>query len=108
MFGHQLPVDGTMCLVVINHIFPFANLIFTGELTQEELLNGFGSSKQFINSAAHALQGNSDHPKDLSNSLEAACQVASCTYEYNTDWGKKVRVCPHSFHTFKCSFLQLD
>ncbi|KAL3714737.1 hypothetical protein ACJRO7_006612 [Eucalyptus globulus] len=65
-------------------------LTSNGELTKEKSLNGFGSSKQFIDSAAHALQGNPDHPKDLSSSLEVACQVASCTYEYNTDWGKKI------------------
>ncbi|XP_056171014.1 cellulose synthase-like protein H1 isoform X2 [Syzygium oleosum] len=61
-----------------------------GELTEEKSLNGFGGSKQFINSATHALHGNLDHPKDLSSSLEAAGQVASCAYEYNTDWGKKI------------------
>ncbi|KAF8016705.1 hypothetical protein BT93_H2048 [Corymbia citriodora subsp. variegata] len=63
---------------------------FNGELTELESLNGFGSSKQFINSVAHALLDDSDHPRDLWSSLEAVCQVASCTYEYNTDWGKEV------------------
>ncbi|KAI6672790.1 hypothetical protein NL676_000696 [Syzygium grande] len=65
-------------------------LTSNGELTKEKSLNGFGGSKQFINSATHTLHGNSDHPKDLSSSLEAAGQVASCAYEYNTNWGKKI------------------
>ncbi|XP_030544378.1 cellulose synthase-like protein H1 isoform X3 [Rhodamnia argentea] len=67
-----------------------SGLTSNGEVTKERSLNGFGSAKQFINSAAHALRGNSDHPKDLLSSLEAAIQVASCTYEHNTDWGKKI------------------
>ncbi|KAL3714734.1 hypothetical protein ACJRO7_006609 [Eucalyptus globulus] len=66
------------------------SLISNGELTKVESLNGFGISKQFINSVAHALQGNSDNPKDLWSSLEAAYQVSSCTYEYNTNWGKEI------------------
>ncbi|KAI6672789.1 hypothetical protein NL676_000695 [Syzygium grande] len=65
-------------------------LTTNGELTKEKSLNGFGSSKQFINSATHALQDNADHPKELSSSLEAAGQVTSYTFECNTDWGKKI------------------
>ncbi|KAF7847277.1 hypothetical protein BT93_L3129 [Corymbia citriodora subsp. variegata] len=67
-----------------------SGLISNGELTKAKSLDGFGSSKQFINSATHALWGSSDHTKNLLSSLEAAHQVASCTYEYNTNWGKKI------------------
>ncbi|KAK3404472.1 hypothetical protein EUGRSUZ_K00778 [Eucalyptus grandis] len=67
-----------------------SGLTSNGELTKENLLNEFGSSKQFINSAAQALQGNSNHLEDLSSSLETVHQVASCTYEYDTDWGQKI------------------
>ncbi|KAL3714730.1 hypothetical protein ACJRO7_006606 [Eucalyptus globulus] len=67
-----------------------SGLTSNGELTKENLLNEFGSSKQFINSAAQALQGKSNHLEDLSSSLETVNQVASSTYEYDTDWGQKV------------------
>lgn len=67
-------------------------------VTVEDLLKGFGSSKELIRSAAYALEGKleADSPRCLSSSLEAAHEVASCTYEYNTDWGNKVRSSKHS------------
>ncbi|XVF81628.1 hypothetical protein PTKIN_Ptkin15bG0170400 [Pterospermum kingtungense] len=50
----------------------------------------FGNSKEFISSFGQALKGNKGtFPNNLSNSLEAACQVASCSYEYGTSWGTK-------------------
>ncbi|KAK1568118.1 hypothetical protein Q3G72_020786 [Acer saccharum] len=57
---------------------------------KDELVKEFGGSKEFINSASQALQGKTDCPTNLSNSLEAAYQVADCDYESNTNWGEKV------------------
>ncbi|KAK0602710.1 hypothetical protein LWI29_036177 [Acer saccharum] len=57
---------------------------------KDELVKEFGGSKEFINSASQALQGKTDCPTDLSNSLEAAYQVADRDYESNTNWGEKV------------------
>ncbi|XVF81632.1 hypothetical protein PTKIN_Ptkin15bG0170700 [Pterospermum kingtungense] len=50
----------------------------------------YGNSEEFMSSTVHALKGNKDFPNNLSNSLEAACQVANCSYEYGTSWGTKV------------------
>ncbi|KAJ0052403.1 hypothetical protein Pint_01998 [Pistacia integerrima] len=61
-----------------------------GKSYDYELLKEYGNSKEFITSAAHALKGNTDYfTSNLSKSLEAAHQVASCSYEYGTGWGKK-------------------
>ncbi|TXG55397.1 hypothetical protein EZV62_020653 [Acer yangbiense] len=56
---------------------------------KDELVKEFGGSKEFIISASQALQGKTDCPTNLSNSLEAAYQVADCDYEFNTNWGEK-------------------
>jgi hypothetical protein len=49
----------------------------------------FGTSKGFVDSATHILEGTTFDPyKSLD--LEAASEVASCNYEYNTAWGKEV------------------
>ncbi|XP_031286056.1 cellulose synthase-like protein B3, partial [Pistacia vera] len=62
----------------------------SGKSYDYELLKEYGNSKEFITSAAHALKGNTDYfTSNLSKSLEAAHQVASCSYEYGTGWGKK-------------------
>ncbi|KAF9688280.1 hypothetical protein SADUNF_Sadunf02G0181200 [Salix dunnii] len=62
-----------------------------GDLTEKEHLKIFGKSKEFIRSAAHALQGMANtSPKLLPNLTEAANQVAGCGYEYGTSWGKEV------------------
>ncbi|KAH7576717.1 hypothetical protein JRO89_XS01G0135400 [Xanthoceras sorbifolium] len=47
----------------------------------EMLLKEFGNSKELIKSAAHALKGDTNFPKDLSNSLDVAHRVAGSTYE---------------------------
>ncbi|OMO85978.1 Cellulose synthase [Corchorus olitorius] len=62
-----------------------------GKLVDETILRKeYGNSEEFINSAAQALKGKQGNsPKNLSNSLEAACEVASCSYEYGTSWGNK-------------------
>lgn len=49
-----------------------------------------GNSKEFINSAAHALKGKAYFTSILSKSLDVVYQVAGCDYEHSSDWGKKV------------------
>ncbi|OMO92762.1 Cellulose synthase [Corchorus capsularis] len=63
-----------------------------GKLVDETALRKeFGNCEEFINSAAQALKGKQGaFPKNLSNSLEAACEVASCNYEHGTSWGTKL------------------
>ena len=58
-------------------------------LSEKETMQKFGTSKGFVESAAHILEGTTF---DLykSHDLEAASKVASCDYEYNTAWGKQV------------------
>ncbi|EOX93250.1 Cellulose synthase-like B3, putative isoform 2 [Theobroma cacao] len=60
-----------------------------GKSVDDTLLNEFGNSEELINSAVQALKGKKGFPNNLSNSLEAACKVASCSYEYGTSWGTK-------------------
>ncbi|XP_044466008.1 cellulose synthase-like protein B4 [Mangifera indica] len=60
------------------------------KLSDNALLKECGNSKEFITSAVDALKGKTDNfPSNPSKSLEAAHQVASCSYEYGTGWGKK-------------------
>ncbi|KAK7261127.1 hypothetical protein RIF29_27431 [Crotalaria pallida] len=61
-----------------------------GRLSHMERI--FGTSKEFVESAAHALAGKKIFaPNDNHiNSFETAIEVASCGYEYDTDWGKEV------------------
>ncbi|CAK7348998.1 unnamed protein product [Dovyalis caffra] len=62
-----------------------------GDLADKEQLKILGNSKEFIRSATYALQGKASvSPKDLSNLIEAAHQVAGCGYEHGTSWGTEV------------------
>ncbi|KAH9669527.1 cellulose synthase-like protein B4 [Citrus sinensis] len=61
-----------------------------GKVADDELLKKFGNSKEFINSAAHALKGKAYFTSILSKSLDVVHQVAGCDYEHSSDWGKKV------------------
>ncbi|KAH1222434.1 Cellulose synthase-like protein H1 [Glycine max] len=63
-----------------------------GKLEEKILIRQFGSSKEFIKSAAHALGGNAYSANDItpSNFIEAATQVANCEYEDDTFWGKQM------------------
>ncbi|KAK2649358.1 hypothetical protein Ddye_016847 [Dipteronia dyeriana] len=56
----------------------------------DELLKQFGNSKQFIESAGHALRGETGLLLNPSNSLDAAHQVAGSTNENGSSWGEKV------------------
>ncbi|XP_020238421.1 cellulose synthase-like protein H1 [Cajanus cajan] len=62
------------------------------ELEEKILIQQFGSSKEFVKSAAHALEGSAYSVDDItpSNFTEAATQVANCGYEYGTCWGKQM------------------
>ncbi|XP_028797092.1 cellulose synthase-like protein H1 [Neltuma alba] len=64
------------------------------KLSDKELEQKFGSSKEFVKLAAQAWEGNtysgSSNVITPSTSLEAAIQVSSCEYEYGTAWGKQV------------------
>ncbi|KAK7324813.1 hypothetical protein VNO77_28670 [Canavalia gladiata] len=69
--------------------FGFTN----GTLSEKELVHKFGTSRGFIESATHTLEGKIFKTKDSllkSLDLEAESQVASCEYEYSTAWGKQV------------------
>ncbi|EEF33041.1 conserved hypothetical protein [Ricinus communis] len=59
-------------------------------LGDNELLNIFGNSMEFIKSADQALQGKTSTQRNLSNLVEAAYQVAGYSYEYRTAWGTEV------------------
>ncbi|KAI4322518.1 hypothetical protein L6164_022204 [Bauhinia variegata] len=62
-----------------------------GKLPEKELLQTFGSSIEFNESAAEALGGKSYSPNNnISKSLEAASKVAGYGYESGTAWGKQV------------------
>ena len=64
-----------------------------GKLTDERIQKTFGNSKEFTKTAARILSGLSgiSHcPYDLLNRVEAAQEVATCSYEYGTSWGTKV------------------
>lgn len=60
--------------------------LLVGKLLEDKLLE-FGSSKDLIISVAHALKGKTNPPYHLGDCIEAAHQVASCSYEYGTSWG---------------------
>ncbi|KAF3443443.1 hypothetical protein FNV43_RR13125 [Rhamnella rubrinervis] len=64
-----------------------------GKLTNKELLQTFGDSKDFIETASDALNGQASHSSEktsICESIEAAYQVAGCSYEYGSRWGSKV------------------
>ncbi|KAH7680951.1 Cellulose synthase protein [Dioscorea alata] len=62
-------------------------------LSYKEPKQVFGDCRELLDSAAHIRSANmktSGKLIDLSNKIEAAKQVASCTYEFNTCWGKEI------------------
>ncbi|RDX62085.1 Cellulose synthase-like protein H1, partial [Mucuna pruriens] len=62
-----------------------------GKLTENILIEQLGSSKEFVTSASHALEGSAYFGNDTpSNFIEAAREVANCRYEYGTCWGKQM------------------
>ncbi|XP_062150899.1 cellulose synthase-like protein H1 [Alnus glutinosa] len=91
--GIQGPLyAGTGCFhrrKIIYGLSPDTTESINGKLVEDKLLE-FGSSKELIKSAAHALKGKRDPPNHLWDSIEAANQVASCDYEYSTGWGREL------------------
>ncbi|XP_027339839.1 cellulose synthase-like protein B4 isoform X2 [Abrus precatorius] len=63
-----------------------------GKLVNKILTQQFGSSKDYVKSVAHALEGSTYPENDISPShfIEAATQVANCEYENGTYWGKQM------------------
>ncbi|CBI28828.3 unnamed protein product, partial [Vitis vinifera] len=97
--GLQGPMyGGTGCFhrrKVIYGLWPEGRMEIKGrrKLTDERLEKTFGNSKEFTTTAARILSGLSgiSHcPYDLLNRVEAAQQVATCSYEYGTSWGTKI------------------
>ncbi|KAK9048880.1 hypothetical protein SSX86_032153 [Deinandra increscens subsp. villosa] len=65
--------------------------IKTENVRIEDLHEVFGKSFELRESAAHILSGAKlENRKSPSSLIEAAIHVAGCSYEYGTDWGKKV------------------
>lgn len=64
---------------------------YLGRLDVEALKDQFGNSMELVSSANKILAEKIDDPHDLSSAVEEARKVASCGYEHNTSWGKKVR-----------------
>ncbi|XP_057514936.1 cellulose synthase-like protein H1 [Actinidia eriantha] len=61
------------------------------KLSNQALQKTFGGSMPFTKSAAQILSSmKPGSPRDLLSSLEAAKQVAGCSYEYGTLWGREV------------------
>ncbi|RVW38921.1 Cellulose synthase-like protein H1 [Vitis vinifera] len=80
---------------VIYGLWPEGRMEIKGrrKLTDERLEKTFGNSKEFTTTAARilsGLRGISHCPYDLLNRVEAAQQVATCSYEYGTSWGTKI------------------
>ncbi|KAL4379756.1 hypothetical protein GQ457_02G029730 [Hibiscus cannabinus] len=60
-----------------------------GKSGEYELMKKFGKSREFMESATHALRGEKGIRPKLSDSLEDALQVADCNYEFGSTWGSK-------------------
>ncbi|KAL9995066.1 putative cellulose synthase (UDP-forming) [Helianthus debilis subsp. tardiflorus] len=65
----------------------------SGNIRNEDLHKVFGKSFELRESAAQILSGsntNTENRTNPSSLIEAAIDVAGCSYEYDTHWGKKV------------------
>ncbi|XP_028122993.1 cellulose synthase-like protein H1 isoform X1 [Camellia sinensis] len=92
--------SGTGCFhrrKVIYGLSPDDKDIINGKLSNEALQEIFGRSMELTKSAAQILSSGlktassqQPQPHDLSNSIDAAYQVAGCSYEYGTRWGREV------------------
>ncbi|XP_040872662.1 cellulose synthase-like protein H1 isoform X3 [Glycine max] len=66
---------------------------FSGNsISEEELKQKFGTSKEIMKSVACTLEGRTYSYNDIniSNVVDVASQVAGCAYEYGTGWGKQM------------------
>ena len=69
-----------------------------GKISDEELIQKFGRSKEFMISATDALEEKTNLScHNISDSLDASSQVASCGYEYGSGWGTQVTNLTHNF-----------
>ncbi|GFZ03821.1 cellulose synthase-like B [Actinidia rufa] len=60
------------------------------KLSNQALQKTFGGSMPFTKSAAQILSSmKPGSPRDLLSSFEAAKEVAGCSYEYGTQWGRE-------------------
>ncbi|CAI8583785.1 unnamed protein product [Vicia faba] len=61
-------------------------------ISEEDLKQKFGASKELTKSVVHALEGRTYLPSDINVKIavEEASQVACYGYEYGTAWGKQV------------------
>ncbi|XP_068661746.1 cellulose synthase-like protein H1 [Aristolochia californica] len=94
--GLQGPAyGGTGCVhrrKIIYGQTPEAGLM-SDKLNEESLQRKVGNSKQFAASVARLLCGGNEetnHLRAISSNVEAAIEVASCSYEFNTCWGDEV------------------
>ncbi|XP_027345546.1 cellulose synthase-like protein H1 isoform X2 [Abrus precatorius] len=85
---------GTNCLHRRKVIYGLSpdNVENGNSMSEEELKQKFGASKEVVKSAAHALKGRTYSPNhiNISKAVEVASQVAGYGYEYGTAWGKQV------------------
>ncbi|TKY66990.1 Cellulose synthase protein H1 [Spatholobus suberectus] len=85
---------GTNCLHIRKVIYGLSpdNIEKGNSVSEEELKQKLGASKEVMKAAAHALEGRTYSLDDIniSNAVDVASQVASCGYEYGTSWGKQV------------------
>ena len=75
-----------------DNIFSFClKFIMAGDYLLDALYN-FGKSNMYVESLK-ALRGQQTNKQNISRDviLQEACEVASCSYERNTNWGNEVR-----------------
>ncbi|GMI78990.1 cellulose synthase-like B3 [Hibiscus trionum] len=63
--------------------------LLCGKSGEYEQMKKFGKSREFLETTTHALRGEKGIGPKLSDSLEAALQVANCDYEFGSTWGAK-------------------
>ncbi|CAJ1979070.1 unnamed protein product [Sphenostylis stenocarpa] len=95
MAGLQGPFySGTNCLNRRKVIYGLSpdSMENGNSLSEEELEQKFGDSKEIVKTVAHAFEGKTYLPSDVNISIvvDIATQVASCGYEHGTGWGKQV------------------
>ncbi|GMH11024.1 hypothetical protein Nepgr_012865 [Nepenthes gracilis] len=78
---------------VIYGLSPNESQIYGKKLIDEKLQKQFGKSLRFCEAAASILSGSrykADSFPSLSSTIAATIHVASCSYEYNSSWGKEL------------------
>ncbi|XP_071904770.1 cellulose synthase-like protein H1 isoform X2 [Coffea arabica] len=92
--GHQGHLyGGTGCFHRRKIIYGSSPEDKSGKMNIGDLEKTFGKSTKFNKFVAQALSSSSrtaESPESISKSIDEACQVASCGYEYGTAWGKEV------------------